>query len=363
MLRYIYNRTLFVMRITLVLIAALLSLPLIGQIEEEIGFKYMKAKYLIETERYEDAISAFSDIIRENPYYEEALLMRADAKYHMAAYKGTKNDVVDFISENGITPEAVKLLGMSDFKMGNYESALNSLETANILLPDDAKIAEYLGDSYFELNKKERACEAWQSAVILGSSNANLQLQRNCGGIANTKPRNGGIKVPDMKEEKSVPSRKRDDIDLSREKYGKIGKPGDVISNDRKSNDVPATKKEDNTTKTSSYGDLPPDDDFENVVEVDSDLSIIIFGQGIGRRKILSQPNILILSDSDGKVAVDFCVNNRGKVTSAEYNTGMSSIKKEHLVSLALRKVKEFWFQKNDYKEQCGTMIFDIKGM
>jgi len=95
---------------------------------------------------------------------------------------------------------------------------------------------------------------------------------------------------------------------------------------------------------------------------IDEDLTLIIRGEGLGKRKVLDQPNILILSDEDGTVAIDICVNKRGKVESAEFNTKLSTIAKKSLVSLSIRKAKDFWFEKNDYKEQCGVIMFKIKG-
>ena len=107
---------------------------------------------------------------------------------------------------------------------------------------------------------------------------------------------------------------------------------------------------------------MPEEDNTPNEIEIDEDLILVIRGQGLGKRKILDQPNILILSDEDGVVSVDICVNKRGKVESAEFNSKLSTIAKKSLVSLAIRKSKDFWFEKNDYKEQCGVIMFKIKG-
>jgi len=117
---------------------------------------------------------------------------------------------------------------------------------------------------------------------------------------------------------------------------------------------------EDDTVREDDYEDLPPDDNTPNEIEIDEDLTLVIRGQGLGKRRVLDQPNILILSDEDGIVAVDICVNKRGKVETAEFNSKLSTIAKKSLVSLAIRKSKDFWFEKNDYKEQCGVIMFKI---
>jgi len=97
-----------------------------------------------------------------------------------------------------------------------------------------------------------------------------------------------------------------------------------------------------------------------NEIDVDEDLSLV-FRNGIGSRKVLDQPNILILSEAGGDVAVDVCINSRGKVETASLNKELSSIDTPSLVSLATRKAKEFWFEKSDDNEMCGVIVFKIK--
>lgn len=105
----------------------------------------------------------------------------------------------------------------------------------------------------------------------------------------------------------------------------------------------------------------PTPQNTPNEIEIDEDLTLVSVGQGLGKRRILDQPNILILSDEDGIVAVDICVNKRGKVETAQFNSKLSTLAKKRLVSIAIRKSKDFWFEKNDYIEQCGVIIFKIK--
>jgi len=132
------------------------------------------------------------------------------------------------------------------------------------------------------------------------------------------------------------------------------GSDDSTAGTDDSTDDTPATKPVDSN--------LPPDDDTANEIVVDEDLTIEIYGNSLGKRRVLDQPNILIMSDDVGLVAMDICVNKRGKVESAELNTELSTIEKPSLISLAVRRAKDFWFEKNDYKEQCGVMIFKITG-
>jgi len=95
-------------------------------------------------------------------------------------------------------------------------------------------------------------------------------------------------------------------------------------------------------------------------VVIDEDLSVII-GNGLGKRKLDSNPDIFMLSNESGKVVIDICVNNQGKVTSAELNKAQSDILKPGLTSLAIRKSKEFQFFTSFRDEQCGFLIYMIK--
>jgi hypothetical protein len=70
----------------------------------------------------------------------------------------------------------------------------------------------------------------------------------------------------------------------------------------------------------------------------------------------------LILAEEDGVVAVNICVGRAGSVKSAEYNDDLSTIKKQSLISLAIRKAREFWFAKDRNKEACGVILYKIAG-
>ena len=68
-----------------------------------------------------------------------------------------------------------------------------------------------------------------------------------------------------------------------------------------------------------------------------------------------------MLSDQDGKVVIDLCVDSRGRVTEATFNRDLSNIYRSSLTSLALRKAKEFFFDLSSIDEQCGRLTFNIK--
>ncbi len=165
-----------------------LGVGLAQEIESEIDFKYVKAKYLLGTERYEEAIKAFTVIIKENPKYADATILRAEAKYAMAAYKGTKKDVLIYIDNKGVTKTAIILLGKAEYRMKNYEAAINSLTLATRLNTDDAQVWEYVGNIHKENGKLLKACEFWQTAAKMGSSKARIKSKKTCGNTEPTEP-------------------------------------------------------------------------------------------------------------------------------------------------------------------------------
>ena len=93
-----------------ILVFSLLGLSLAGQsLDEELGFIYVKADYLLETNRYDEAISEFTKIIAKDATFRDALYKRAEAKFNVGAFKGTKNDLMDVFELKGISPEAILL--------------------------------------------------------------------------------------------------------------------------------------------------------------------------------------------------------------------------------------------------------------
>lgn len=361
-------------------------------LEEEVEFNYIKAKYLLDTERYEDAIKAFTKIVNENSGYKDALLLRAQAKYAMAAYKGTKKDVLLFAVSNGMNDLAITLLGKADYKMGNADAALNSLAVAAQVNKEDAQLSEFLGNIYEDKDQLLKACEYWQMSAKMGSSKSRIKAKKVCGSVlpkeekVKRKPRKSKIENPtfptqtkdDKKEEDDAPVMKDESTSTGDHKDDSLNNPrrdSDLKDNQQQEDDVPSEDDDagdpmndedepadDTVIGDDDYENMPEEDNTPNEIEIDEDLTLIIRGQGLGKRKILDQPNILILSDEDGIVAVDICVNKRGKVETAEFNSKLSTIAKKSLVSLAIRKSKDFWFEKNDYKEQCGVIMFKIIG-
>lgn len=322
-------------------------------LESEIGFKFVKAEYLMDTERIEDAIKELNEVISKSPSYKNALYLRALAKYKLAAYKGAKADILQYIELNGVTQQAVNLLAKADYALKSYDAALNSLDVAIGLGDKDEKIYEMKAQIHFDRGEMLKACQTWEQAVKLGSTNATLNAKKYC----------GIRQEPNRSEPPVVVKGDNDskDNDSSAESRDKSDdNTNDYDSNVENSDKSDADNNED-STEVEDERNVLLEDNTVNTIVIDEDLSIEIYGQGLGLREIIDRPSILILAEQDGEVAVEFCVNDRGKVTFVEFYPAKSTLAQKSLVSLAIRKAKEFWFEKSDLEKQCGYMIFKIK--
>jgi len=318
-----------------------LVLPLISftQVDEELGFIYMKGEYLMETKRYNDAINEYSQVIRMDPSYKDALLKRAEAEYILGAYRGVQDDVNEYISIRGITPKAIELLGSTAHHLGDHEAAINSLATAAKLNPNDGEIWFLKAKSNYAIGNMDQACSDLNRAKKAGAKAASDLSKKYCSGVSSS---SGKVTKPRPGKDTSKPSR-----------------PHNTNSQDENSEDNYADEQE--YVEPEPEEPKQPFDDSVNDIEVDEDLTLVI-KNGLGGRAVKQQPNILILSDDSGTVGIDICVDASGKVTSATLNGKVSTLSSRSIVSLATRKAKEFWFAKSEWEETCGTILFNIAG-
>ncbi len=370
-------------------IFAILLIPAIGfsqNYQEEIGFTFVKARYLLDTERYDDAVREFNRVINENPSHEDVLALRAMAKYRLNAFVGTKKDILKFIELKGITPEAVSLLAKAEYQLGELDAALNSLTTAIQLIKIDVDLYEFRASIYMDRDMTLQACADWNSAALLGSVRAELAARQNCRGLASNMNAEGRIPptqiMTDQTKDHSNPK-----VDPT--SSDPIGKEiENTLQDSAKNITIPSetgTERMDSGASVGyeANGKLHSDSSYEDgfyfedeiypidprlldestlEIVVDEDLTLFIKGQGLGSRPILRQPNILMLSDSDGEVVIDICVSRGGRVISHSFNQEASTFHRKSIVSLAMRHAPAFWFEKSDLMEQCGQIIFKIKG-
>lgn len=342
----------------------LLSSVLQAQVlDEETGFIFVKAEYLFETGRYDEAITQYNAVIAKDPKYKNALIKRGLAKYALAAYKGAKMDAMQFIEVNGISSESAGLLGRSFAAMNDANAAINCLTAAISLDDKNTDFYEWRAAILENEGQLLKACKDYETAMNLGSAAAESKAKNLCGISKNQSNNKPKVKV--INQEPDQPSTVETPVETTNP--GEIQKD-EVLSEGTQEPTGEVTETTDTPTTIDDSElpvideSLPKEDNTVNSFVIDEDLTIEVSGQELGRRAISETPSILILADENGKVTVNICVNKSGTVTKAEFNGSMSSIAKKSLVSLAIRKAKEFEFAPGKYDSQCGIMVFKIKG-
>jgi len=309
------------------------------ELDSELGFIYVKGEYLMSTERYEDAIVELNKVIKKKVSYKDALLLRAEAKYALGAYLGTRKDILLWVDNNGISPKASQLLGLAEYQLENYTAAENSLTMAAAFISDDEKIYEALGEIHYLNDDLSAACDNWSEASGLGSSFGKKQRRKYCSGVAAASKSSKTTSKPRKSINDKKPSRGVD-----------IASTEDTMEYD--DDDIEDLLEEEKIEEI--------DLDAVNEMYIDDDLTLEL-RDGLGSREILKQPNILILSDDSGDVTINLCVSKSGRVESAEFNKELSTLQTKSIISLALRKAKDFWFEKSKSKV-CGTLAFKVTG-
>ncbi len=308
-------------RISLILfmLAAFFTSMVAQDLESELGFLYVKANYLLDTDRYEEAIAEYNKIIDQDASYEDALYKRASAKFAIAAFAGTKKDLLQAFEVKGVTPESILLFGKALKNLGEHEAGTETLKTAALIM--DAE------------KEKSRPSKRIPKREETSNTDTNNTPEES------TDDKSTGDKIKEG----------MDEIDE---------KVNDILD------DILGTNNDDDKgtdTSEDTGEEVYVPDNSVNKIYIDEDLTIRI-QDGLGSRKILEQPNILILSETSGEVTVDVCVNRNGKVETAVYNKEKSTLAIQSLVSLAVRKSKEFWFEGVNRDEVCGTIVFEITG-
>jgi tetratricopeptide (TPR) repeat protein len=345
-------------------------------LDEELGFVYVKAEYLFETSRYEEAVAQYNQVIAKDPKYKNALLRRGWSKYYLAAYKGAKNDALQSIDLKGIEAPSAALLGRAVSMLNDSDAAIENLSAAISLDGDEPQYLEWRAAEYEKSGEKLKACKDYETAMNLGSKTAEGKANVLCG-ITKSNPNTNNPRNNDTTSPPTSTSTQGNTSPTT----DNVEKEEEVLSDGQREgqNTNSTTPNPDDTSLNTGGGTrdsvmvddsdpvivdetIPKEDNTVNAFVVDEDLSIEISGQELGKRKIQETPSILILADETGTVTIHICVNKTGEVTKAEFNPTMSTIAKKSLVSLAIRKAKEFTFTNGKYDIQCGMMVFKIKG-
>ncbi len=337
-------------------------------IEEEVGFKYVKGNYLFDSGRYDEAIQIYNDIIKSDPSFKDVLIYRANAKYALGAYKGAKKDGMDYVQLNGLNEEVCLILGKAELGLNNPMAAVSYFDFTIMKNKENVDALLYRGNSFFELEDDVKACTDWHKALRLGSDLAKRQANKYCQRVAipiDEEPKEKIVEVANQGDEMETQNTDNEEVlsvghqneDIENSENSTFPTMDDVIMIGQDS--VYYGDSNSNTVEEEVIVPVPMDDTVE-LMEIDEDLDIKIFG-GIGSRKVKEIPEILILSDTEGQVVVDICIDKSGNVISASMNRDESTISSAGLISLALRKSRDFRFERSRESEQCGKLAFLIK--
>ncbi len=129
---------------------------------------YEYGLFLDHSNAREEAIQVMEKVIRIQPHHAAALnyvgYTWADRKIHLDKALEYIQRAVALKPDNGYILDS---LGWVYFRLGRLEEARKTLEKSLTLAPDDPAILDHLGDVYLELGRSREALEAYRKAVEL----------------------------------------------------------------------------------------------------------------------------------------------------------------------------------------------------
>ncbi len=136
----------------------------------DLGVLYDKQGRSAEAEREMQAV------IERNPRDARALNYLG----YTWADKGLRLDEAEALIRRALEIEPddgyyIDSLGWTQFRRGDFEGAVTTLERAVELVPEDAVITEHLGDAYRAAGKKARAIEVYRRVLEIDSSKSEVQ--------------------------------------------------------------------------------------------------------------------------------------------------------------------------------------------
>jgi tetratricopeptide (TPR) repeat protein len=323
-------------------------------IENDATVLFMKANVLYQASRYDEAVRMYNRILNDDASFVNAYVMRARAKYDLGAYKGTKQDIMEYIERAGVTKEVIKLMIDTEYRLNNMTAAKNYLATAIELDRFDGDLHYQAGVIALEEGNRNNACESFSKGASLDHPKAKEMFESECYDYVEKAPRRR-------------PRRDTGDVDTQSDTNNRRGKNRDeerrrvpIEEDDR---DIFTEEDEPVITELpEEKAQIEEPVDLTAVQEhkVDDNLTLQI-NNGLGDRNLEHLPNIFILSTEDGVVVIDVCVDASGKVIESTFNREESTIFRSSLTSLALRKSREFEFSNANRAEQCGKIVYRIK--
>ncbi len=192
----------------------------------------LEANEQYQSGRYDEAIRTYNKALKLDETHPDALFMRAQTKYELGAFKGTKMDAIKLIEANGVDKRLIKLMALTEIKLDNTTAADNYIQLAIELDPYDASLYYIAGGVALDKGDKNAACESFARGSILGYSRATRELNKMCGGISDwidLPPKEEVIKEPTKEDstivntEKEVDSKETVEVDPASVKVDPVG--------------------------------------------------------------------------------------------------------------------------------------------
>jgi tetratricopeptide (TPR) repeat protein len=133
-----------------------------------------------ELKDYSEAIKDFSRSIEIQPNLIPAYLYRGIAFYRSGKYNDA---LIDFDKVIGLSPDnfdAYKLRIDTKYKLKQYQECIIDCNVLVEKNPDELMTYFVRGCSLFELGEKERACDDWKKASVMGFKKAEDRLNTDC---------------------------------------------------------------------------------------------------------------------------------------------------------------------------------------
>ena len=124
---------------------------------------------LIQNKQYTELIPILHEGLYYNPNNYNLLYNLAFSYYHLEQYKDALNIFDQYFIKNNSDLTAAYLMGVSNFKIKNFKTALYYLELANS--NTDSEILHYLGSSHYELQNYSKAIRAFKKSLIINPRN------------------------------------------------------------------------------------------------------------------------------------------------------------------------------------------------
>jgi len=127
-----------------------------------------------------EAVKAYTKILRIDPRDDEALMMRARNKMHMADYAGAENDYSRVLLLDPGSIAALFGRAESRAKQKKYKDAISDNNLLISMEPGNPSYYTNRGLNKIKLNDLSGACEDFEKAKFLGGVLAPIMIRQYC---------------------------------------------------------------------------------------------------------------------------------------------------------------------------------------